>query len=345
MNARVVAWGAGRVALAIAVVGSWGGPVVTDAHAQEPPPAGGVTGPTCVLKGSHPVSKGTQIFDAQTGGRAIANFTGAFVTMQMSDIPADPTAGRAKLSTAGVRIDGYVPVSSVNVFTLRDLSVSSGHIWISSAQKVKLARAAANSLTAELVIAGSQNQAVRATAPCDAFSLTKGTPTAMEISGSARGYLMKSATLDLYETAGGDAIFTLKMHEGTGQLFWSTESKNGFVHVVSRGDVTIDAWARWRDLEALKKGELLDQLIPPSSGVTGAQLTLDKPPAIVKATKEIPIRIRRDEKEKPIGVIEVNAEVYVLETIAGWTNVLPKTLGITPPDDGGFWIPSGEVPK
>jgi hypothetical protein len=345
MNARVVAWGAGGVAVAIAAVWSGGGEGVAALHAQDANPAPGVTGPTCILKGSHPVTKGTQIFDAPAGGRAIANFTGAFVTMQMSDFPADPTVGRARLSTSGVRIDGYVPISSVNTFTQRDVSVSSGHLWISSAQKVKLVRAAAGSLTAELVIAGSQNQAVRATAPCDAFSLTKGTPTAMEIAGSARGYLMKTTTLDLYEASGGDAFFTLKMNEGTGQLFWSTESKNGFVHVVSRGDVTIDAWARWRDLEALKKGELLDQLIPPSSAVTGAQLTLDKPPAIVKATKEIPIRVRRDEKEKPIGVIEVDAEVYVLETITGWTNVLPKGLGITPPDDGGFWIPSGEVPK
>jgi hypothetical protein len=329
--------------LAIAVAWAGGGTVVPEAQAQEA--AGGVTGPSCTIKGSHPVSKGTQLFDAQSGGRAIANFTGAFVAMQMSDIPADPTAGRARVSTAGLRIDGYVPVSSINIFTSRDISVTSGHLWISSAQKVKLVRAAANSLTAELVIAGSQNQAVRATVPCDAFSLSKGTPTAMEIGGSARGYMMKSTTLDLFDTAAGDSIFTLKMNEGTGQLFWSTESKNGFVHVVSRGDVTIDAWARWRDLEALKKGEMLDQLIPPSSAVTGAQLTLDKPPPIVKATKEIQVRARRDEKEKPIGVIEVDAEVYVMETITGWTNVLPKGLGITPPDDGGFWIPSGEVPK
>jgi hypothetical protein len=343
MNASVVAWGAGGLALAITVAWTWGGSVVPEAQAQEA--AGGVTGPSCTLKGSHPVSKGTQLFDAQSGGRAIANFTGATVAMQMSDIPADPTAGRARVSTSGLRIDGYAPVSSITTFTSRDLSVSSGHLWISSAQRVKLVRAAANSLTAELSIAGSQSQTVRATAPCDAFSLSKGTPTAMEIAGNARGYLMKSTTLDLFDAAAGDAIFTLKMMEGTGQLFWSTESKNGFVHIVSRGDITVDAWARWRDLEALKKGELLDQLIPPSSAVTGAQLTLEKPPPIVKATKEIQVRARRDEKEKPIGVIEVDAEVYVMETIAGWTNVLPKNLAITPPDDGGFWIPSGEVPK
>ncbi len=32
-----------------------------------------------------------------------------------------------------------------------------------------------------------------------------------------------------------------------------------------------------------------------------------------------------------------------METLLGWTNVLPKNLGLTPDDDGGFWVPSGEV--
>jgi hypothetical protein len=88
-----------------------------------------------------------------------------------------------------------------------------------------------------------------------------------------------------------------------------------------------------------------DQYIPPTTAVAGAQLALDKAPPIVKATKDIPVRARRDDKEKPIGVLESGAEVYLMETIAGWTNLLPKSLGMTPPDDGGFWIPSAEAPK
>src|SRR5690606_17327071 len=101
-------------------------------------------------------------------------------------------------------------------------------------------------------------------------------PVQMDIAGNARGYLMKRSSIDLYgEPKAGDVIFSLKMIEGSAQLFWSTESRGGFVHVVSRGDITVDAWAKWSDLEALKKGEMRDQYIPPSTSVQGAQLALD----------------------------------------------------------------------
>jgi hypothetical protein len=235
--------------------------------------------------------------------------------------------------------------SELQVFTTRDLPVVASHVWISSAQRVKLASATADSVRVELVIAGSESQAVRASVPCDALSLQRGTPAPVEIAGHARGYMMKRSSIDLHDAPNGDVIFTLKMMEGSAQLFWSTESKAGFVHVTSRGDITIDAWARWRDLEALKKGEMRDQYIPPSSAFAGAKLALEKPPPVVKATKEIPIRARRDDKEKPIGALEMGAEVYLMETIAGWTNLLPVSLGMTPPDDGGFWIPASEAPR
>jgi len=309
----------------------------------------GVTGPSCILKGSSPIAKGTQLFDAASGGRVIANFSGTFVPMQLRDLAADPTTGRGRLATSNgggsLRLEGYVPLGSVPTFTAQDVPVVAGHVWISGAQKVKLVRAASNSLTAEIAVAGSHGQTVRATGACDAFSLQRGTPTRLDVPGNGRGYLMKSSSLELFGDAGGDSIFTLKMSESGGQLFWSTETKNGFVHVLSRGDITIDAWARNRDLEPLKKGEMMDQLIPPSSAVTGAQLTLDRSPPLVKATREIRVRARRDEKEKTIGVIEIGAEVYLMETVAGWTNVLPKGLGVTPPEEGGFWIPSSEAPR
>jgi hypothetical protein len=308
-----------------------------------------VTGPLCVLKGTHPVAKGVQIFDAPSAGRLIATFTGADVPLQLRDLPADPTAGRARLSTslgtASFRIDGYVAASSIPAFTERDISVSGPHLWISSARAVRLVQAASNSLTAELTILGGAGQTVRATAPCDAFSLQKGTPTVMDVPGNGRGYTMKGTSLDLYDEANGSVIFTLKVSEGTSHLFWSTESRAGFVHLRSRADIAVDAWARLRELEPLKKGEMMDALNPTTTTIQSAQLGLDKPPRLVQATKEIPLRARRDDKETPIGAIEVGAEVYVIETVAGWANVLPKHLGLTPPDDGGFWIPASEVPK
>jgi hypothetical protein len=308
----------------------------------------GVTGPTCSLSGTEPVGKGLQIFDAPSGGRVIGSFSGTFVALRLSDFPADPGGGRARVSTSvgsgSVRLDGWVAPATIPVYTARDLPVMSGHVWISIAQKIKLVQAAAGSLTGEITILGTSGQTARASGSCDAFTLQRGTPSAMEVPGNGRGYLMKTTSLDLFDDANGSAVFALKMSEGSGQLFWSTESRAGFVHLRSRSDLTLDAWARMRDLEPLKKGEMMDQFVPPTSAISGAQLALDPPPRVVTATREIPIRIKRDAKDTPVGAIEVGAEVYVLETITGWSNILPKSLSLSPPDDGGFWIPSSEVP-
>jgi hypothetical protein len=322
--------------------------LVADARADEAAAAGAAVS-QCTLKGSQPLAKGTQIHDAAKDGRVIAEMTGAIVPLQLSEIPADPSQGRAKVATSNgspsVRIDGYVAPTAATIWTVKDVPVAAGHVWISDGQKVKLTKAQPSQLTAELTIAGSQSQTVKGTAACDAFALEKGNVTTFQVPGSGRGYQMKSSTLDLYDDANGSVIFTLNMLEGTGQLFWSTESKAGFVHLQTRGDITVDAWAKWGALSPLKKGEMMDQGIPGQTLITGATLSLDKPPPLLKAAKDILIRARRDEKEKAIGTIETGAEFYVIETIVGWANILPKHLGMTPPADGGFWIQSSDVPK
>jgi hypothetical protein len=338
MKRGYLACGAALVGLWL-VAGAFGAPV---AHADEASAAAepSVTAPTCTIKGTYPPSKNTKLFDAPSGGNLVATLTGGYIPMTLSEIPFDPKAGRARLSTSAgsgaMRLDGYVAPADISLFTTRDISVHGGSVWIASAQKVTLVKASHNSLTVEIGVGGTLNQTVRATAPCDAFALVKGAVQPFEIPGNGRGYMTKKQKVELFDKPNGDVVLSLDMMEGAGQLFWSTEMKLGFVHVMSRSDLTIDAWARLRDLDPLKKGEMQDQYI---------QLTFDKPPPLVRLTKEIPIRAKRDEKTKPIGVVEADAEVYVLETVAGWTNILPKHLGIVPPDDGGFWIPSSEVPK
>ncbi len=319
------------------------------AHADETAAPANVTAPTCLIKGTAPPPKSMAVYDAASGGEIIAKLTGAFIPMTLSEIPFDPKTGRARLQTSSgtgaMRIEGYVASADMPVFTTRDISIYGGNIWLSSAQKVRLVKATQESLTVEINVAGTLNQTIRATAPCDAFSLSKKNPEALEVPEKARGYMTKKETVELFDKPNGDVIFTLTMMEGTGQLFWSTESKAGFVHVTSRGDLTIDAWARYRDLDPLKKGEMVDQYIAPEKQTAGAQLSFDKPPPVVRATRPIPIRAKRDEKAKIVGTVEVDAEIYILETVAGWTNILPKHLGIVAPEDGGFWIPAAEAPK
>lgn len=336
------------IAVVLAVAGDGAPEARADDVKPAAPAAAGVTGPGCVLKGTFPGPKGALIFDAPQAGRPVAGFSGGPEPMSLADFPADPTTGRARISTTlgtgSLRIDGWLPASAVAVFTGRDVPVHAGHVWISDAQRVKLVQASSGSLVVELAVPGTGGQTVRASAPCDALVLQQGTPSAMEVPGNGRGYLGKGA-VELFDEPGGTAIFTLKVTESTQQLFWSTESRAGFVHVKARGALTLDAWARVGSLEPLKKGEMMDQFIPPTTAVAGAQLMLDKPPRVLQAARDIPLRAHRDDKEKPIGAIEAGAEVYVMETLLGWINVLPKNLGLTPADDGGFWIPVGEAPK
>lgn len=307
------------------------------------------TGPTCLLTGTSPVAKGTQLFDVPSGGSAIASFTGAAVPMRMTEIPADPVNGRAKLMTStgsgSLRIEGYVPASAIPVFTTRDAPVMAGNVWIADGQRVRLVHAAPGSIRVEKTVAGSRAQSVQGTATCEGLALQRGTPTAMSIPPNGRTFLTKQPTTEIYDRPNGDAIFGLQMLEGSSQLFWSTETKAGFVHVRSRSDLVIDGWIRWRDLDPLKKGEMMGSDVSPPPPFPGPRLMMDQPPRIVAAPKDIPIRAKRSEKAKPIGVLEMGAQVYVMETIAEWTNVLPKSLHLLPPEGGGFWIPASDVPK
>jgi hypothetical protein len=45
----------------------------------------------------------------------------------------------------------------------------------------------------------------------------------------------------------------------------------------------------------------------------------------------------------PIGYIEAGGEMYVMETVVGWSSVLPRALNLLPPGDHSFWVPAYEV--
>jgi len=302
----------------------------------------------CTLKGSLPIPKGTQLFDAHREGRVIGEFTGAVGPLSVT-FPADPSTTRGRASTSAgkpsLRLDGWASVSTLPVFTARDVPVHPDHVWIASGHRVKVIKGAITTLTAQLAMAGTGDQLVRGIGACDSFSLDPKKPTAQEIPGNARGYQTKGNAVTLFDGAAGSELMTINMLDGVSQLFWSTEARGAFVHVMGRGDVVVDAWMRLRDLTALKQGEMLDQAVPPTSQVAGARLSLDKAPRLVTAVKDIAVRLRPEDKEKTIGVIESGAEFYEVSTVAKWTNVMPRDLYISPPSDGGFWVPAADVPK
>ena len=304
-----------------------------------------VTLSTCTLRGTHPTQRGQQIHDAPSGGRLLGQLTGAIGPLSIT-LPTD-LSQRARVTTSAgkptLRIDGWTPLSTIPVYAARDVPVLQGNLWLATGYRVQPARVAGNQLTAELTVQGSQDRKLRGSAPCDSFSLDRPRPVPLDIPGNARGYLTKGSSITLFDGANGTEILDFALAEGASQLFWSTESKGAFVHVLSRGDIVIDAWIRLRDLSPLKKGEMMDQYIPPSSQTAGAQLKLEKEPKIHTAAREIQVRLRPDDKDKPIGVIEKDAEFLEVGSTAKWINVLPKELHITPPSDAGFWIPADAV--
>ncbi|HEY4119768.1 MAG TPA: hypothetical protein VGM56_17995 [Byssovorax sp.] len=304
----------------------------------------------CALRGSAPAVRGAELFDAQSGGRVIAKFTGGVVPLTLSGFPADPTQGRARASTSAggtqLRVDGFASTSAFQVYTARDLPVAAGHVWIASAQKVRLVGATPTTLTGEVVVLGSTGQTARASGACDAFTLVRGAPRPIDVPGNGRLYSSKGTELELFDRPDGAAVFKLKMTEGASHLFWSTETRGAWVHVLARADLVVDAWAKASALEAQKRGEMVDQAAPTQTVVSSAQLAINgSAPTLVVATKDTPVRARRDEKEAPIGALETGGEAYIMETMMGWVNLLPKHLGFQPGDGGGYWVPASELPR
>jgi hypothetical protein len=70
---------------------------------------------------------------------------------------------------------------------------------------------------------------------------------------------------------------------------------------------------------------------------------MPKTPRMVKTTRELPLRVAARDADPPIGVIEPETEVFVMDTVAGWANVLPKSLHVLPVDNLSFWVKSSDL--
>lgn len=328
------------VVLGVAAVGTPGSP-----RGVEVRMAAADDGGSCALHGSPVMPKSASIYDAASGGSAVVTFTEQPVELTVSQIPADATAGRAKVRTGGgIRVEGFIDPQAVPTYAARDLPVVLGHVWIAEGRKVRVTGTADGSLKVQAKLSGSIAQTLSATAPCDALTLTKRPRPAWDVPGNARGYVAKTDTLELHDGAGGPVVFTLEVGEpGGGLLMWSTEARKGYVHVMAHEDAIIDGWVPQRQLTALKRGEMMDQVAPPESVVAPARLAVEGKPIVVKALREVPLRLTTSDQAKPVGVVEAGGEVYVMETITGWSSVLPHALNVLPAGDRSFWVRAAEI--
>jgi hypothetical protein len=320
-------------------------PSSATANATTPSPL-----PGCSLRGSIPMGKGVEIFDAQSGGAAIARFTGASTPLWIAQLPADPKLGRAKVATsvgqgvATVRIEGWVQASTVPLFVTRDVASVPGHVWIARGHRVELVRVAADGLEVRLAVAGTSGQSVTAKVPCDALALSPTGAPQPSIPGGARHWVTRGGAVDLFDKAGGSVVFTLQLGGGAVQSFWGSETRGPFLRVDARSDVVLSGWVRLADVSSVKEGEIRARHVPPQAPA-GSQVQLPDNPPLARVLRETTVHVEADRNARVIGAVEPNAEVYVLSTITGYVSVLPRGVGVMAPERKGFWILASQIAR
>jgi hypothetical protein len=311
-------------------------------HANPPPAT-----PSCGQGGKVVFDKDTILTDGN--GRKLARFSGGESAVKLLAPPADgKDVARIETGTGrgSFRLQGFVKASDLRIFTSSALPVVSGHVWLGAGTRVTAAGASGGKVRIEKQVTTPFNQRFGALADCSALTFAPQAPPAFSMPGAARVYLMKVSLLDLYDDVppAGSPITTLQRSPAVDSVrFFSTEQRGGFVHIQYEGDVNIDAWAKANDLTALPRGETSD--LPPASYnlTTPPQLQRAQAPRTVKTTRELALRLAAKDAEAPIGVIEPDTEVLVMDTVAGWANVLPKSLHVLPAGEQAFWVKAADL--
>jgi hypothetical protein len=303
---------------------------------------------SCTLSGSTLPAIDTVIYEKSDGSSAVAKLTGGKIGITVSDFFAGG-GDRVRVKTgagSGFRIDGWIDASKLSVFTSKDVPVVQSHIFIAAQREVALVAAGSGKLRVKRQVGSPFGQAFTGWAPCGSLSLSATTASGWTPAGSARGYVAKK-DVELFDSGdeGRSMISMLSPDSSSdGVLLWSTEKKGGWVHLEHHSDVVIDAWARASDLHALKRGETQDAQPGATTKRNPPTLKLGGNASLKTAPKDLTIRASGSDKGKAIGTLESGAEVYVLDTVAGWSSVLPKALNVTPHgEDGQFWVKAKEL--
>lgn len=311
-------------------------------HAKPPEPT-----PSCGQKGRVPFSKDSALTDRS--GRRIARFSGGESAVTLVSPPASGSdLARIETGTGrgSFRVQGFVKAEELRLFTTYNVPIVSSHVWFSAGARVVAAGSTGGKVRIERQLSTPFHQRFTALADCSWLSFSPAPQPGSSMPGHARVYLMKVELLDLYANVPptGAPLTTLHRAPQVDNVrFFSTEQRGGFVRVQYQGEINVDAWAKASDLVALPRGETSD--LPPGSYTmtTPPQLQLQAPPRVVTTTRELALRVAARDAEPPVGVVEPDTEVYVMDTVAGWANVLPKSLHILPADNLSFWVKASDL--
>ena len=309
-------------------------------------PAG--SGTECVVKGKGVVEKGVQIFSEKKDGTAVAGFATQEIQLEVSDFPADPAAGRAKVKTGkgsgSVRVEGWLDPTKLPLSARADVAVAPGHVWIGRGERLKLKGAAPGKLQVEATITAT-GQKLKGKAGCGEVTIGDVSTAEVTIPSGSQKWVLRNKTLELFDDVNGSSVFTLEVASAeTGLLLYSSEQKSGWIHVLHQGAIVVDAWAKAAELKAFPKGEMLDALASTSMvSISPAKLKVDGATKEVKTTKDVALRLTASDSSKPFGVIEEGADVIVVDTFGGWSRVFPKNLELIPPDGKDFWAKAEDL--
>lgn len=303
--------------------------------------------PSCGQRGRVVFDKDTVLVDAS--GRTLARFSGGESAVTFV-APPDDGSDLLRIETGtgrgSFRIPGFVKAKELRLYAAQPLPVVSGHVWLAAGTRVQVSGSSAGKVLVEKELSPPFEQRVAAIVDCSALGFTPGADAAPAQPGAARVFLLKEARLDLFGAVPPTSApsFTLVRSPAVASArFFSREQRGGFVHVTYEGELSIDAWARASDLQPLPRGETAE--VPRSSYLLSAapRLQLAELPRVVKATRELALRLAPRDAEQAIGVIEPDAEAYVMDVIGIWAKVLPKSLHVLPDGEQAFWAKSKEL--
>jgi len=294
----------------------------------------------CTLQGDVVVPKGVAISDS--GGTDIAQFTGAKAALSMSGFSS--SGGRAKVQTLGFRIDGYVRSREIPVYTARSVPSYTGHVWIAESRRVSVVGAGPGKLRVEKSVSAPLRGTFTAWAPCDALTLTERVATGWTPPGGARGYVTRRDNINLYSSEQGEVVTSLQRGgDGSSLLLWSSDRSGAWVHIEHHGDIVLDGWVRASDVSALPEGETMDQLAPPPIVHGAPTLNVQGQPKIVHIDRSVPLRAAASDAAGTIGAVDSGVDVMVLDIVAGWASVLPKSLSVSPIGSSQFWVRAKDI--
>jgi hypothetical protein len=310
----------------------------------------------CALSGVARLPVNTAITDA--AGRTLARFSGSEVALSVIELTrATPVKALIETGTGrgSFRVRGFVDAATLPVFGVRDLAVVPGHVFLSARRRLTIVGAEPDRLKVERRLSAPFQQTLSTWAPCSALELSERAarpskegkaPAGYMPEGDARGYVLRRTSLELFDADAAARHPVTELHrapDADGVLFFGRETQAGFVHIEHRGEIVIDAWARLTDLEALPRGEIMDQVATPSSTRTPPRLAVQGEPRTVRSVHSVPLRSAASATASVIGEIEPETDTYVLDVIAGWASVMPKSLTVVPAENAQFWVKASDL--